>query len=386
MCQIYDNGWSMWYQRFYENEIESYLIPGKVFVLFGLRRSGKTALIQKFLSGYSGKYFMGTGEDMTLAEIFLSQSVQRIKSAFETYDLVIIDEAQHIPEIGLGLKLLVDHLPYLKIIASGSSSFDLSNKLGEPLTGRQRIGILYPISMLEIKDQFGPMEIIQRLEEFMIFGTFPETLTYKAEKDKIEYLMTLRNSYLLKDILILENIRNSSKLHQLLKLLAFQIGREVSLNELSNSLGIAKNTVDRYLDLLEKVFIIKKVGGFSRNLRKEVTKTNRYYFLDNGIRNVLINNFNHFDSRDDIGMLWENFLFAERLKRNTYQRYYANYYFWRTYDRKEIDFVEEYGGELRGYEFKWGEKFSSAPKDWLETYANAHFKTINRTNFLEFVT
>lgn len=153
----------MWYQRFYENEIESYLIPGKVFVLYGLRRSGKTALIHKFLSGYSGKYFMGTGEDLTLAEIFLSQSVQRIKSAFETYDLVIIDEAQHIPEIGLGLKLLVDHLPNLKIIASGSSSFDLSNKLGEPLTGRQRLGILYPISMLEIKDQFGPMEIIQRL-------------------------------------------------------------------------------------------------------------------------------------------------------------------------------------------------------------------------------
>ncbi|MBN2092724.1 ATP-binding protein [candidate division KSB1 bacterium] len=376
----------MWYQRYYEKEIEDYLKPGKVFVLYGLRRSGKTALIKKYLSGYTGKHFMGTGEDLSLAEIFQSKSVQRIKSAFAVYDLVVIDEAQHIPEIGTGLKMLVDHLPNLKIIASGSSSFDLSNKLGEPLTGRQRIGILYPISMLEIKNQFGPMEIIQRLEEFMIFGTFPEAITFKDEKDRIEYLITLRDSYLLKDLLMLENFRNSSKLYQLLKLLAFQIGREVSLNELSNSLDIAKNTVERYLDLLEKVFIIKKVGGFSRNLRKEVSKTNRYYFLDNGIRNALINNFNHFDSRDDVGMLWENFMFAERLKRNTYQRHYANYYFWRTYDRKEIDFVEEFGGKLCGYEFKWGEKSSRAPQDWLETYTNASFETIHRANFLEFVT
>jgi predicted AAA+ superfamily ATPase len=376
----------MWYQRYYENKIEYYLKPGKVLVLYGLRRTGKTSLIQRFLSSYSGKYFLGTGEDMTLAEIFQSQSVQRIKSAFDAYDLVVIDKAQHIPDIGLGLKLLVDHSPHLKVMASGSSSFDLSNKLGEPLTGRQRIEMLYPLSMLEIKDQFGPMEILQRLEEFMIFGTFPETLIAKNETEKIEHLVSLRDSYLLKDLLMLENIRNSAKLNALLKLLAFQIGREVSLNELSNALDIAKSTVERYLDLLEKVFIIKRVGGFSRNLRKEVIKTNRYYFCDNGIRNALINNFNHFDSRDDVGMLWENFIFNERRKRNAYQRHYANYYFWRTYDRKEIDFVEEYGGELWGYEFKWGEKTASAPKDWIETYANTHFETINRANFLDFVT
>ena len=376
----------MWYNRYYEKRIEDYLTPGKVFVLYGLRRSGKTSLMQRFLSNYSGKYFMGTGEDMTLAEIFQSQSVQRIKSSFESYDLVIVDEAQHIPDIGLGLKLLVDHLPHLKVIASGSSSFDLSNKLGEPLTGRQRVGILFPVSMLEIKRQFGPMEINQRLEELMIFGAFPETLIAKDQNEKIDYLVTLRDSYLLKDLLILENIRNSSKLNSLLKLVAFQIGHEVSLNELSNALGIAKNTVERYLDLLEKVFIIKKVGGFSRNLRKEVTKTNRYYFWDNGIRNALINNFNHFDSRDDIGMLWENFVFTERLKRNSYKHHHANYYFWRTYDRQEIDLVEEYGGELWGYEFKWGDKIAKTPKSWLNAYKGAHFKTINRANFLDFVT
>ncbi|MDZ7341489.1 MAG: ATP-binding protein [candidate division KSB1 bacterium] len=376
----------MWYQRYYEQKIEDYLKPGKVFVLYGLRRTGKTSLIQKFLSSYSGKYFLGSGEDMTLAEIFHSQSIQRMRSSFESYDLVVIDEAQHIPEVGRGLKILVDHLPEIKVIASGSSSFDLSNKLGEPLTGRQRIGTLYPLSMLEIKDQFGPMEIAQRLEEFMIFGTFPEVLNLKGKTEKIEHLLSLRDSYLLKDLLMLENIRNSSKLNALLKLLAFQIGREVSLNELSNSLDVAKSTVERYLDLFEKVFIIKKVGGFYRNLRKEVIKTNRYYFCDNGIRNALINNFNYLDSRDDVGMLWENFILNERLKRNTYQRHYANYYFWRTYDRKEIDFVEEYGGELWGYEFKWGEKSSTAPKDWIETYVSAHFETINRSNFLDFVT
>src|SRR3990172_7964346 len=374
----------MWYQRFYETQIDQYVEPGKVFILYGIRRSGKTSLVQRFLSGYQGQYFLGSGEDMMLAELFQSRSVQRLKSALSAYDLIVIDEAQHIPDIGLGLKMLVDYLPHLKVIASGSSSFDLSNKLGEPLTGRHRIGLLYPLSMLELKAQFGPMDVMQRLESWMIFGSFPEVMNLPSEADKIEYLATLRDSYLLKDLLILENVKNASTLLSLLKLLAFQIGREVSLGELSGALGISKHTVERYLDLLEKVFIIKKVGGFSRNLRKEVIKTCLYYFWDNGIRNALINNFNHLESRNDIGMLWENCIFTERLKRNTYQRHYASYYFWRTYDRKEIDFVEEYGGELWGYEFKWGDTSAKTPKGWLENYNEAHFDTVHRGNFLEF--
>jgi len=277
-------------------------------------------------------------------------------------------------------------MPSIKVIASGSSSFDLSNKLGEPLTGRQRIGVIYPLSMLELSEQFGPMEIQTRLDEFMVFGTFPETLNIQSDLEKVEYLSTLRDSFLLKDLLVLESIKNASKLTSLLKLLAFQIGKEVSITELSNTLGLAKHTVERYLDLLEKVFVIKRVGGFSRNLRKEITKTFRYYFWDNGIRNALINNFNHLDSRDDIGMLWENFIFSERLKRNTYKRRYANYYFWRTYDRQEIDFIEEYGGELAGYEFKWAAKEAKKPKLWLDTYDKSHFETINKANFLPFIT
>ena len=375
----------MWYQRYYEKDLATQLVPGKVFVLYGLRRTGKTSLIQKFMSTFTGKYFLGIGEDLSLKEIFESQSVARIKSAFEGYDLIIIDEAQHIENVGLGLKMLIDHTPNLKIIASGSSSFDLSNKLGEPLTGRQRIRVLYPISMLEIIEQFGPMYINQHLEEFMVYGSFPEVLLLKNKNEKIEYLNTLRDSYLLKDLLTLENIRNASKIIQLLKLLAFQIGHEVSLNELANSLEISKHTISRYLDLLEKVFIIKKVGGFSRNLRNEITKTCRYYFLDNGIRNALINNFNHLGSRDDVGMLWENFMFAERLKRNTYKQLFANYYFWRTYSRQEIDFIEEYGGKLFGYEFTWGKKKKKPPKLWIETYQNASFSVINKDNFLELV-
>lgn len=376
----------MWFHRYYESVLDDYLKPGKVFVLYGLRRAGKTSLIEKYLSGCSEKYFKGTGEDLILKEIFESQSVQRIKSSFQAYDLVVIDEAQHISNIGLGLKILVDSMPSIKVIASGSSSFDLSNKLGDPLTGRQRIGVIYPLSMLELSEQFGPMEIQTRLDEFMVFGTFPETLNIQSDLEKVEYLSTLRDSFLLKDLLVLESIKNASKLTSLLKLLAFQIGKEVSITELSNTLGLAKHTVERYLDLLEKVFVIKRVGGFSRNLRKEITKTFRYYFWDNGIRNALINNFNHLDSRDDIGMLWENFIFSERLKRNTYKRRYANYYFWRTYDRQEIDFIEEYGGELAGYEFKWAAKEAKKPKLWLDTYDKSHFETINKANFISFIT
>ncbi len=375
----------MWFKRYYEKNIDTLLEKGKVFVLYGLRRAGKTSLINKYISTFQGSVFSGTGEDLPLREVFESQNLQRITSAFSGYELVVIDEAQYIDNVGLGLKMLVDHSPSVKVIASGSSSFDLSNKLGEPLTGRHRIGILFPLSTLELKEQFGPMEIMQRLEELMLLGTFPEVLQMKNNTEKIEYLHTLRDSYLLKDLLILENVKNASKLTRILMLLAYQLGREVSLNELSTKLEISKNTTSRYLDLLEKVFIIKRVGGFSRNLRNEITKTYRYYFFDNGIRNALINNFNSLENRDDVGMLWKNFIFAERLKRNHYKKHFANYYFWRTYSQQEIDFIEEYGGKLYGYEFTWGKKTKKVPPLWLKTYKNASFKTINKNNFIEFV-
>ncbi|HKI88654.1 MAG TPA: ATP-binding protein [Draconibacterium sp.] len=374
-----------WYERYLEFYEEDFLKKGKVFILYGPRRVGKTELIKKYISDFNGKIYSGTGDNQELREILSSQRLSRITSFLGNYDLLFIDEAQRIPEIGMGLKLLVDHFPEMKIIATGSSSFDLSNKLGEPLTGRNIKRLLFPVSIFELYHQFGGMQILQMLENLLIFGSYPETLNATSVKEKTEYLISLRDAYLFKDILELENIRNPSKLTDLLKLLAFQIGQEVSLNELANNLGIAKQSVERYLDLLEKSFIIRKVGGFSRNLRKEVVKTSRYYFWDNGIRNAVINNFNLPDQRNDKGMLWENFLFIERLKSKEYKRIYSNDYFWRTYDQQEIDLVEEREGQLFGYEFKYAPRKEKIPKAWSQAYPDAHFEIISKDNFLEFL-
>ena len=275
---------------------------------------------------------------------------QRIKPGSQlpsrVTNVVFIDEAQRIPGIGWGLKLLVDSNPDISVIASGSSSFEFLSKVGEPLTGRQTLYTLYPVSLMELSELWGRIHIIQNLTDYLIYGTYPETLNANNYEKKKDYLITLRNSYLFKDILEVENVRNSDKITDLLKLIAFQIGNEVSLNELSGALGIAKQTVERYLGLLAKSFIIYKIGGYSSNLRKEVTKTSRYYFWDNGVRNALINNFNDPSTRMDMGMLWENFCFTERLKKQAYRKMYSNNYFWRTYDRQEVDLIEDREGKL----------------------------------------
>ncbi len=371
--------------RFYDDKISSLLHNGKVLALYGPRRVGKTTLIKSFLENFSGKFYFGNGDDSALREILESENINRITSAFKGYDLIVIDEAQRIINVGLGLKILVDNLPECKVIATGSSSFKLSGKIGEPLTGRQKTALLYPLSALELSEEFGRMAINENLENYLIYGSYPEVITAENTEDKKDYLVLLRDSYLFKDILELENIKNSSKLFDLLKLIAFQIGKEVSLNELSNSLEIAKQTVERYLDLLEKTFVIKRVRGFSGNLRKEVTKTSRYFFMDNGIRNAVINNFNNLSTRNDVGLLWENYLFVERIKKQTYKKIYSNNYFWRTYDKKEIDMVEERDGKLFGYEFKWGGKKKTSERLWLETYKNAEFELINKDNYLDFI-
>jgi len=374
-----------WYTRFYEDLAGSLLVPGKVMVLYGPRRVGKTELVRTMISSFKGKIYSGTGDNQELRDLMESQQLSKISTLLGSYDLIFIDEAQRIPQIGYGLKLLVDAHPNISIIVTGSSSLDLSNKIGEPLTGRNKIRTLYPISVLELYQQLGGMEVTQMLESLLLFGSYPDVLNAKSKEDKVEYLLTIRDSYMLKDILEMESIRNPSKLSELLKLLAFQIGHEVSLSELSNSLGIAKQSVERYLDLLEKTFIIKRVGGFSRNLRSEITKTARYYFYDNGIRNAIINNFNLIDQRNDIGMLWENFLFIERIKKQEYKRLFSNNYFWRTYNRQEIDLVEERDGRLYGYEFKWSQRKVTPPKIWNETYSNSDFEVITKDNFLDFL-
>ena len=374
-----------WYTRFYEKMSSSLFEPGKVLVFYGPRRVGKTELVRAMISSYKGKIYKGTGDNQELRVLLESQQLTKISSLLGSYDLIFIDEAQRIPQIGYGLKLLVDNHPNISIVITGSSSLDLASQIGEPLTGRNKIRTLFPLSAIELFQQFGGIEVTQMLEQLLIFGSYPEVLKAKSKQDKVEYLLSIRDSYLLKDILEMENIRNRSKLSDLLKLLSFQIGHEVSINELSNNLGIAKQSVERYLDLLEKTFIIKRVRGFSRNLRSEITKTARYYFYDNGIRNSLINNFNFIDQRDDIGMLWENFLFIERLKKQEYQRLFSNNYFWRTYNRQEIDLIEERDGRLFGFEFKWKPRKLSAPKIWKDTYPDSNFEVISKANFLEFI-
>ncbi len=371
----------MWIIRNFESE-SGYLKKGKVNLLYGPRRVGKTALIEKLLEDKKGKIFIGNGDDMQLRMILSSEDTSKILTAFQDYDYIFVDEAQRISKIGWGLKILIDKLPKSTIIASGSSSFHLSSQVGEPLTGRSITNILFPVSVTELKKQYGGMHIFQNIENYLIFGMYPEVLCFRNNNDKTSYLHELRNSYLLKDILELENIRNADKLFDLLKLLSFQIGNEVSLSELGNALGLSKQTVARYIDLLEKAFIIKKIGGYSNNLRKEVTKSNRYYFFDNGIRNAIINNFNMVEQRNDIGMLWENFMVMERIKKQHYNHIYSNNYFWRTYDKKEVDFVEERDGKLYGFEFKWSPKKTKIQKEWLNTYSNASFEIINRDNFL----
>jgi len=375
-----------WIERYMEEVLSDRVQKGKVMLLLGPRRVGKTSLIEKYLKESHDNCFIGSGDDINVRSVLSSENSAMIVSAFKNYEVVFIDEAQRIPNIGWGLKILVDSMKEVKIIATGSSSFDLSNKTGEPLTGRQTVSYLYPVSAMELNQNYGGMHVIQNLINYLIFGTYPETLLAQNYHEKAVYLNNLRNSYLFKDILELENIKNPEKLSDLLKLIAFQIGNEVSLNELSNSLGIAKQTVERYLDLLEKTYVIIKVRAFSGNLRKEISKSARYYFWDNGIRNSIINNFNLPDARMDMGMLWENFCFVERIKKQKYQQIISNNYFWRTYDKQEIDLIEEREGKLFAYEFKWNPKKSSkVPNAFVEAYKNVNYECITPENFLEFL-
>ena len=375
-------------KRYYLDRISSMLQPGRVLAIYGARRSGKTTLIEDFLKTWTdGRYFLGTGEDRAVKEVLGSSDVNLIRSSFSGYSLIVIDEAQAMSNVGAGLKLLVDTLPEVKVIASGSSSFQLASGIGEPLTGRRRTATLYPIAAMELDAEFGGMALRQRLDELLVYGSYPEVLTTENAQDKAEALHELCNSYLFKDILAFERLRNADKIHRLLSLLAFQVGKEVSITELGTALGLNRLTVERYIDLLEKTFVIFRIPGFSRNLRSEVTKTSRYYFRDNGIMNAVVNNFNPLSMRNgnDVGALWENFIVTERMKKQEYSRVISNNYFWRTYERQEIDLVEERGGQLYGYEIKYGKAIPSAPSLWKENYPDATYQVISRQNYADFI-
>lgn len=359
----------------------------KVMLLYGPRRTGKTTLL-KNVSTYlekTEKIKFVNGELTNIQDELSSKSLESLKNFIAGNTLLIIDEAQKIPEIGLVLKIIVDNIFGVKIIASGSASLALSQEVGEPLTGRQKITHLFPISAKEIIDFKDELYYKENLENYLIFGTYPEIFHLHSRNEKIEYLSELVNSFLFRDILELERIKNSKKLKDLLTLLAFQIGKEVSLSELANTLDMHIETVSRYLDLMEKSFIIINIRGFSRNLRKEVSKTSRYYFYDLGIRNAVINNFNKLKLRNDLGALWENYIIIERIKKQNYTPIFSNNYFWRTYDKKEIDFVEEREGKLYGFEIKWSSKKVKEPALWKAVYQEAEFKVIDRDNFLPFI-
>jgi predicted AAA+ superfamily ATPase len=367
-------------------KLESSTVPGKALIIYGPRRAGKTTLLKSYLASCGLRFRLETGDDVRIRHLLGSGDLKQIVSFAEGFDLVAIDEAQEIAGIGMGLKILVDHVPNLRIIATGSSSFDLAGAVGEPLTGRKRTITLFPIGQMELKQTFSSYDLRQQLEEFLIYGSYPEIVVTEGRKEKIELLEELAGSYLLKDVLALERIRSSRTLVDLLKLIAFQVGSEVSLNELATQVKLDVKTVGRYLDILEKAFVIVRVGGFSRNLRSEVTSKAKYYFLDNGVRNAVIGNYNLLDSRNDIGALWENFVVAERLKKRSYTGIYGTFHFWRTYDGKEIDYVEEREGGLFGFECKWSSKQRvKPPKKWQESYPGATFELVTPDNYLDFV-
>jgi predicted AAA+ superfamily ATPase len=373
------------FKRFYSGKLDALLRPGKVLALFGPRRTGKTTLAKEYLKTTRFRYRFERGEDLRVEEVLCSRSLRRIQEFVEGFELLVLDEAHRVPDVGLALKLLVDHVPGLRILATGSATFDLSGKLGEPLTGRKATRILYPLAQLELFLSRNPHDLRESLEDYLIYGSYPEVLTARSNAARKEQLGELVGSYLLKDVLELERVKQPRVLLDLLRLLAFQIGHDVSLSELASNLRVDYKTVARYLDLLEKSFVLISLSGFSRNLRKEISKSRRYYFLDNGIRNAVVANFNALDLRDDVGALWENFLVAERIKRNHYTQAFKNIYFWRTYDRKEIDLVEEGGGNLQAFEFKYGAGRAKAPREFLETYRGSSFEVVNRDNYLSFV-
>lgn len=372
--------------RFYQ-DLEPLLKENRALIIYGPRRVGKTTTLQNFLNTTSLKYRLDSGDNIRIQELLGSQDFPRILEYAKGYELIVLDEAQLIPNIGMGIKIMVDQVPGLKVIATGSSSFDLAKQIGEPLTGRKTTLILYPVSQLELLFEHNKYDLKQKLEEYLIFGNYPEVLIAQTREEKIQILEELVNSYIFKDILALQQLKGSKTLLDLLKLLAFQIGQEVSQNELATNLSIDVKTVGRYLDLLEKAFIISRLTAFSRNLRSEIVSKSKYFFLDNGLRNAVISQFNGLDSRNDTGALWENFIMIERMKKRSYKHIHGYSYFWRTYGQKEIDLIEEREGKIFPYELKWSTKTKvSAPREWIAAYPQAEkFSVVTPENYLDFI-
>lgn len=357
----------------------------KGIVIYGARQVGKTTLVNEIIQKLNLKTLVVNGDQTNFIDVLSSRDLNKIRSLLEGYELLFIDEAQRISEIGIALKIIIDNIPSIKLLVTGSSSLDLASRISEPLTGRVWTYHLYPISFFELSSNHTRTELNSHLEERLIYGSYPELFSIKGGFQKKEYLQMLSDAYLYKDLIEFGEIKNSSKIRDLLKLLAFQVGSQVSLSELGSSLGMSKDTVARYIDLLEKSNIIFRLKGFSRNLRKEVVKMDKIYFFDLGVRNILIDNLKQLKDRNDVGQLWENFLITERMKMLAYTQNQVSVYFWRTYTGAELDYIEERNSELFGFEFKYGNKIAKVPNSWAGTYQNAKYMCVNKENYLDLI-
>ncbi len=365
--------------------LERLMSDKRVVVLYGPRQAGKTTLARKVLAESGMRYLELSGDDPRVGEVWASRNLHRILDVVSGYELVLIDEAQRIEGIGFSLKLLYDSDFSGNVFITGSSSMDLAGRTKEALTGRTWTFTLYPIAFAERALFETPFELEGRREETLVLGSYPALAAMPSRRDRVAHLVELCSAYLYKDVLELGGIRSARKLRDLLRLLAYQVGSEVSYQEIGRQVGMSADTVISYIDLLEKAFVVFRLGGYSRNLRKEVTKKDKVYFLDNGVRNALIEDFKEWPLRGDQGALWENFLVAERRKANSYRGFHGGSWFWRTHTGAELDYVEECDGELRGFEFKLRKREAQAPKSWLAAYPDASFETVNPHNYLGFV-
>ncbi len=367
--------------RAIKDRIQAKIGSGKAIIILGPRQVGKTTLIKDILDKKA--FLFLDGDDPTVRNLLTNPNTEQLKSIIGSNKIVFIDEAQRIENIGITLKIITDQFKNVQLIVSGSSAFEINNKINEPLTGRKWEYKLFPISWKELEDNIGFVKAEQQLELRIIYGMYPDVIS--SIGNEAEVLKQLTDSYLYKDILAFSGIRKPEILEKLLQALALQIGSEVSYNELSQLIGIDKNTVNNYIDILEKAFVIFKLKSFSRNLRNEIKTNQKIYFYDTGIRNMVIGNLNQLDLRPDKGVLWENFLIVERLKKNNYEGNLAKSFFWRTVQQQEIDYVEEKAGKITGYEIKWNAKAKvKIPVVFKETYST-EVEVLTRENFRTFL-
>lgn len=372
-------------KRLYEDTLLSQLKPNKVLVLLGARRVGKTSLIKLLTNQTAEKFLLLNGDDIETHNILDKQSVANYSSLLGDCNMLIIDEAQEIPNIGKKLKLMVDSFSKLKVLITGSSAFEINNQIGEPLVGRMKAVHLYPIAQIEFAFHENKFQTHSNLEERLIFGSYPELTSLSSRKEKADYLKELVSNHLLRDVFAFEGVRKRDKIIALLQKIAFRCGAEVSLEALGKELQVSKNTVEKYLDLFTKIFILYNVSGFSRNRDNEISKMKKWFFMDNGIRNAIINDFSRLNLRTDIGQLWENYLNAERIKALHYKQRDVEQFFWRTHSKQELDRIEEEQKQLKAFEYKWGNKKYSIPQAFASAYPNASFYLINQDNYLSYI-